>query len=234
MKYILEVCLIAFTLAGSAAPLNAQSPAMQKGVSVELAATTNAAPMPDADNDDAFIVAVTERGSIFLGVDPISPATLREKVRSTPFKRGQNLYIKADARTPYATVLRVLEATYSGGMIPQVLLTAPPESPQQGTMVSPRGLDVMVGPLPSGSLATVVQLRNSGQQPPLLSINGDETSWPALGSTLRQHFLKGDEKVILLKADGRLPFADVARAIDTCHAAEAKVVVAMPEQKAGL
>jgi hypothetical protein len=118
-------------------------------------------------------------------------------------------------------------------MLPQVLLTGQSgqsESPQPGTMVSPKGLDVMVGPLPSGSVATVLELRNSGQQPPLLTINGDETSWPALESTLRQHFQKGDEKVILLKADGRLPFADVARAIDACHSAEAKVVLAMPGQ----
>jgi biopolymer transport protein ExbD len=230
MKYVIEVCLVAFMLVGSGAPSNAQSPALQKGVSVKLAATANASVMPDADNQDAFIVAVTENGSTFLGADPVSSATLREKVRSTPFKRGQNLYLKADARTPYATVLQVLQATYTGGMIPQVLLTTPSETPQPGTMLSPRGLDVMVGSLPSSSVATVVQLRNSGQQPPLLTINGDEISWSALGSTLRQHFRKGAEKVILLKADGHLPFADVASAIDACRAAEAKVVLALPGQ----
>jgi biopolymer transport protein ExbD len=71
-------------------------------------------------------------------------------------------------------------------------------------------------------------LLNSEQQKPLLTVNGDEISWSALEGTLRQHFQKGDEKVILLKADERLPFGQVVQVIDTCRATGAKVVVDTP------
>ncbi len=79
--------------------------------------------------------------------------------------------------------------------------------------------------MPAGTVATVVQLLSSGQPRPSLRVNGDEISWSALEATLRQHFQKGDEKVILLKADEHLPFGQVVQVIDTCRATGAKVVV---------
>ena len=93
----------------------------------------------------------------------------------------------------------------------------------------PNGLEVLAGPsLPAGTIATVVQLLSSGQPRPLLRVNGDEISWSALEGTLRRHFQKGDEKVILLKADEHLPFAQVVQVIDTCRATGAKIVLATP------
>jgi len=62
----------------------------------------------------------------------------------------------------------------------------------------------------------------SGQEPPLM-INNDQTCWSALEGTLRQHFQNGDEKLVLLRADAGLPFAEVVLAIDSCRAAGAKV-----------
>ena len=73
-----------------------------------------------------------------------------------------------------------------------------------------------------------MQLLNSGQALPLLRVNDDEISQSALESTLRQHFQKGDDKVILLKADTRLPFGQVVQVIDACRAAGATVVIATP------
>lgn len=230
MRYSGFVCLFVLTAVNIALQANAQSPALQQGVSVQMAVTSSAAPMPDADKDNARIVAVTEGGSVYLGIDPITLTALTEKVRSTPFFPGQKLYIKADARTPYAKVLQVLSATQTGTMAPQILLTAQREAPEPGTILPPRGLEVMVdSALPSGSVATVVQLVNSGQQRPLLTINGDEISWSALESTLRRHFQKGDGKVVLLKADGGLPFVEVVHVIDACHSTGAKVFLDTPE-----
>jgi biopolymer transport protein ExbD len=62
----------------------------------------------------------------------------------------------------------------------------------------------------------------------LLRVNGEEISWSALEGTLRQHFQKGDEKVILLKADQQLPFGQVVQVIDMCRATKAKVVLDTP------
>lgn len=226
MKYVLEVCLIALT-AGTMAPSTAaQSPALQQGISVELAPTRHASPMPNADREDAFIVTVTANGSVYLGVNLITFPELADKARTTPFRRDQAIYIKADGRTPYATVLPVLEATRSGGLIPQVLLTSQSESTESGSIVPPEGLDVSVGSKPSGTIATVVKLFPSGQGPSLLTINNDEVSWSALESTLRRHFQKGDDQVVLLRADARLRFAEIVHAIDSCRAAGAKVYLA--------
>jgi hypothetical protein len=79
MNHLLGVCLVALTLVTGIAPsVAAQSPensfartwkgyeatpataqAMRKGISVELPVTSNAAPMPDADQEDASIDCIT-------------------------------------------------------------------------------------------------------------------------------------------------------------------------------
>jgi len=226
MKYVLEMCLIALTTGNFVASTAAQSPHLQQGISVELVSTRHASAIPNADTEDAFIVTVTANGSIYLGVNPITLPELTQKTRSTPFRRDHAIYIKADARSPYAIVLPVLEATQSNGMIPQVLLTSQPES-TQSPVVSPQGLEISVGGgFPPGTVATVVQLLPSVESRPLLKINNDEIAWPALEGTLRQHFQKGDDKVVALNADVRVPFAEVVHAIDASRAAGARVFLA--------
>jgi len=114
MNYQLEVCLVALTLITGVTPsVAAQSQqAMQKGISVELPVTKNAVAMPDADQGDAVIVSVTDGGGVYLGVNPISPVALAETVkRGLANRTEKKLYIKADARTPYANVLKVLDAS---------------------------------------------------------------------------------------------------------------------------
>ena len=227
MKNSLEVCLIALALATNASPsASAQTPAMQRGVSVQLAVTNNATPMPEADNEDAWIVTVTADGRIYFGTDPVTPAGLADEMKRRPRNRAQKLYVKADARAPFANVERALEAGREVWFEAAVLLTAQPGAPESGTAVPPKGLEVLIGPtLPAAAVTTVVQLLNSEHQGPLLKVNGDEIPWSALESTLRRHFQKGDEKVILLKADEQLPFGQVVQAIDTCRATGAKIVL---------
>jgi biopolymer transport protein ExbD len=233
MKYVLEVCLIASIASGLAHASGSQSPALQTGISVEMVPTRSASPMPNADREDAFIVTVAANGAVYLGVDSISLPQLAEKTRTTPFKRDQAVYIKADARAPYAMVLPVLEATNTAGLLPQVLLTnqKESESAESGTIVPPEGLKISVGStFPAGTTATLVQLVQSGQEEASLKINNDATPWSELESTLSRHFQNGDDKVVLLRADSRLPFAAVAQAIDHCRAAGAKVYLA-PSQR---
>jgi biopolymer transport protein ExbD len=221
---MLSVALILTTVL-SPAQNNGQQ--LRQGVSVRLAATKNAASMPDADNQDAWIIAVTADGSLHFGIDPVDPAALADQMKSLPRNRGQKLYIKADARRPFADVERVLAAGHEAGFESAVFLTSQPESPAPGTMIPPKGLEVLVGPmLPAGTVATVIELFNSGQQQLMLKIDNDQVSWSALQTTLRQHFQKGDERVVLLKANGQMPFADVVRVIDACHSTGARIALA--------
>ncbi len=230
MKCVLEVCLIAISI-GTFAPAIAagQSPAMQQGISVQLVPTRHALPIPQADRQDAFIVAVTADSAIYLGINPITLPELAEKTRTTPFMRDQAIYIKADARTPYAAVLQVIEAASSGGMIPQVLLTSQPQPTRSGGLVSPAGLHVLVdSAFPSGGVATIVELLPGAQGRTLLKVNNDEVAWSAMANTLSSHFQNSDDRIVLLKANLNLPFAEVVHAIDACRAVKAKVFLASP------
>src|SRR5438105_12214225 len=48
------------------------TPMLQKGISVDLAKTSNPVDMPDADKEDALLVAVQRDGSIFFGTDRVA------------------------------------------------------------------------------------------------------------------------------------------------------------------
>ena len=231
MNRILEVCLVAFTFATNlTAVSHAQSPALQKGISVQMPQTSNAVPMPEADDGEAWIVTVSADGSMYFGTDPVTAASLADEMKSRPRDRAAKLYIKADAHAPFAQVEKVLEAASVDFFQNAVLLTSQREASSPGTLVPPKGLEVLIGsPAPAGAVATVVELHDSGLQPPTLKVNNDQISWSALQPTLKQHFQKGDEKAILVKVDGQMPFAPVAQLIDICRSTGATVALATPE-----
>ena len=199
---------------------------LRKGVSVELAPTQHAVALPDADNGDALIVAVTHSGTVYLGIDPIAPAALSEK-HDLFSRAGDKLYIKADARTPYANVSKVLDAVRTAGVTAPNLLTGQHETPVPGKLVLPKGLEVRIGtPLPAGAGSTVVQVLYSGQQWPKLKINNQDIPWANLESSLTKLLTNRSEKIIVVKADGQLPYGNVVHVIDACRSAGAKVFLA--------
>ena len=223
-----------FTLTVAAAILFAPIPShtqeMQRGISVQMPVTSNATSIPDADHNDAWVVAVTADGSLYFGADPMTREGLADWMKTHPRNREAKLYIKADARAPFSAVEKVLAVAHEDLFQDAVLLTSKAHSLEPGTAMSPQGLEVLIGPaLLTGVVATVVQLLDSGKQPPTVKVNDDQVSWSDVQTTLQQHFQKGDEKVILLKADGRMPLASVARAIDVCRSSGAKVVISTPE-----
>jgi biopolymer transport protein ExbD/biopolymer transport protein TolR len=235
MNYLLEVCLVVALAAGATPAIGAKSQAItpqttQKGISVELPVTSNAVAMPDAEQEDALIVSVTDDGSVYFGVDPISPAALAEKVRDCLSNRTERkLYIKADARSPYANVVKVLDAMDTAGVEAPNLLTAQRDSSGPGTLIPPKGLEVLIGSaLPAGSEAIFVQVVNSEHQRPALTINNEPVQRATLLSRLRQLLQNRSENVVHIQADATLPFAAVVDLIDACHSTGVKVVVVAP------
>lgn len=199
--------------------------ALQKGISVQLPVTRNAIPMPDADKEGSLIISVTSDGSVYVGITPVNSTALVEKIKTSLSNRTEKkLYIKADARTPYANVLRVLEAVRSVGVESPSLLTEQTDSSPGGTLASPKALQVLVGP--SLSSATVVRVLNSGRR--WLKINNEQIPWGDLESKLRQLFENRGEKVVQMEAEGTLRFADVVAVTDMCRATGAKVVLVTP------
>jgi biopolymer transport protein TolR len=190
---------------------------MQKGISVDLPITRNGMPMPDADKENSLIVTVTEDGSVYFGTGRISPASLPDRI-----KTERKLYVKADARTPYATVANVLQAVRSA--TPEVrLLTAQPESAQPGGPVAPVGLEVQLSPSASGT--TALQVFNSPQGRLIVKINNEEVPSGMLRGTLSQLLQTRTDKSVQVTGDARLSFADIVRVTDTCSSAGARVVL---------
>jgi biopolymer transport protein ExbD len=212
------------------APIPSHAQEMQRGISVQMPVTANATSMPDADHNDAWVVTVAADGSLYFGADPMTREGLADWMKTHPRNREAKLYIKADSRVPFASVEQVLEVGRRALFETPVLLTSQREPIAPGTVAPPNGLEVVIAPaLPAGTVATVVQLLNSGPQRPLLRVNGEEISWSALEGTLRRHSEKGDAKMIQLKADERLPFGQVVQVIDVCRSTGARVFLPTPE-----
>jgi len=207
-------------------PSNAQQ--LQKGVSVQLAETSNAMPMPDADTDP-WIVSVTSTGELYFGIHPVTVERLVEDMKTRPRNREQRLYIKADERTAYSNVKKVLDAGRQVSFEVAALLTAQPEYAAPGAILPPKGLEVMVGASKARPDAPLVQLRKSTRPLPEVKIGQQSVRWSEVQSTLIQLLQIQKEKTVQLQASGQLPFRDVVRVIDICRAAGGKVVLAASE-----
>src|SRR6516162_11325080 len=57
------------------------TPMLQKGISVDMAKVNNPEQMPDADKEDALIVAIMRDGKVFFGSDQVQPDQLTTKVK---------------------------------------------------------------------------------------------------------------------------------------------------------
>jgi biopolymer transport protein ExbD/biopolymer transport protein TolR len=230
MNRMLEVCLVGLSLlANSTLSLAAQ--ALRQGISVQLAETHNAVAVPAADQDDSLIVTVTRDGKAYLGIAPVSCATLAEELRrSLANRKDKTVYIKADARGPYADVAQVLQAVHSSGVERPVLLTAQRDATAPGKLVSPKGLEVLIASrAPEDSGRVIVQILKSGPQPPRILVNGEPMARSALRGRLRELLQKQEKKVVFLKTEERLSFADVAALADACRSAGARLVLQTPQ-----
>src|SRR5436190_24221721 len=97
------------------------------------------------------------------------------------------------------------------------------------TPLTPKGLDALVPqppppnqkqPPPTPDRTIVVQLIDRGPgQTPGLKINQDEATWENVQGRLTDVFKSRVEKVMFVKGDDNIPFADVASVIDIAHSA---------------
>ena len=111
------------------------TPMLQKGVSVDMAKVNSPAPMPDADKEDALLIAVMRDGKIFFGTDRIEPDQLTQKVKDRlANKADKRVFIKSDARARYGNVVDVVDNVRSAGVDDVGLLT---EQKKQGAIPTP-------------------------------------------------------------------------------------------------
>jgi biopolymer transport protein ExbD len=203
-----------------------QEQALQKGVSVKMANANSAQPMPEADHADAWIVTVTADGQLYFGVDPLTPAALQQRMIRVSHKRNQRLYIKADASVPFASVQKALEAASAAEFESPVLLVSQQSPEKPGVMVAPKGLEITMDGAANSGTKSVVEVNYSAQGSSAIRIDDREVPVADLPSRIRQAVQS--QKTILLRADGRAAFGEVARVVDACRAAGVTVVVATP------
>jgi biopolymer transport protein ExbD/biopolymer transport protein TolR len=100
------------------------TPMLQNKVAVDMAKVDNPTSMPDADKEDAIVVAITRDGGVFLGQNKVSTSELGNLVRDKlADKPGKTIFVRADARAQFRAVEDAIDAVRTAGVEDVGLLT---------------------------------------------------------------------------------------------------------------
>jgi biopolymer transport protein TolR len=116
------------------------TPMLQKGISVDMAQVNSPEQMPDADKEDALLVSITRDGTVFFGSDKVADVDslttkVKDRLANKPDKR---VYVKADMRAKFGSVVKVVDSVRAAGVDDLGLLTeqkktnTPPPPPAAG------------------------------------------------------------------------------------------------------
>ena len=100
------------------------TPLIRNGEPVNLAEVENPVDMPNADKDDAVVVAISSDSTVFLGnkVTPLEEISTRVRDRISG-RLDKTVYIKNDARTKYGDVVKLVDQVRNSGVDNVGLLT---------------------------------------------------------------------------------------------------------------
>jgi len=105
------------------------TPMLQKGMNVDMAKVANPEDLPNADKDDAVIVAVTRDGAVYLGQTKTDISTISSQVSDLIAGRlDKTVFIKSDSRAKYGDVVKLVDEVRSAGVDNVGLLTDKVES----------------------------------------------------------------------------------------------------------
>jgi biopolymer transport protein TolR len=111
------------------------TPMLQHGVPVDMAKVNNPEAMPDADKEDALLVAINRDGAVFFGSDKIAVDQLTDKIKDRLVNRtDKRVFIKADQRAKYGAVVEVVDNVRSAGVDQLGLLT---DQKKSGSLAAP-------------------------------------------------------------------------------------------------
>jgi biopolymer transport protein TolR len=113
------------------------TPMLGHGHDVNLANVPRPQDLPNADKDDAIIVAVDREGHIYIGTTQTNEdqvtAEIRDKVKD---RIDKSIFIKSDRRAKYIDVTKVVDDVRSAGVDEVGLLTERVER-RSGTPTAP-------------------------------------------------------------------------------------------------
>jgi len=100
------------------------TPLLSKGVSVDMAVVPNPIDLPDADKDDAILVAVTRDGTIYLGSTKVGLEDLQTHVKDALANRvDKTVFVRSDARAKFGQVKAAVDEVRAAGVDNVGLLT---------------------------------------------------------------------------------------------------------------
>jgi biopolymer transport protein TolR len=106
-----------------------------RGISVDLPKADNADDQKRANREDAMFLAVERDGTVFFQHEKTTPAKLpamiREQVRQGSDRK---VYVKADARARYGSVLDALNGVRASGVIDDIAFMT---EPRRATLRTP-------------------------------------------------------------------------------------------------
>jgi biopolymer transport protein TolR len=105
------------------------APMMQEGVTVDLP-QTKGAPLKKDHEPDEIVIAVSNKGDIFVNEQPVPEEQLPDRiVQSTKDRPSAEVYLRADKNVPYGTVVRIMGALKNAGIANLGMITSPQEQP---------------------------------------------------------------------------------------------------------
>ena len=134
MRLLIGVFAVGSVLICVGAAQEAPKPELRQGVSVQMAVANHAVEMRAADEPNSTVVAITADGKVYTGIKPTEPSALSSL-------SAQTVYVKADSRVPFQTVLAVLDALRGKSV---VLLAGSPAKVEGAKYVSPYGIKLVV------------------------------------------------------------------------------------------
>ena len=100
------------------------TPMLQNKVQIDMAKVDNPTSMPDADKEDSVVVAITRDNKVYLGQNQVSMADLGAKVADMlQNKTEKQIFMRADARSQYGTVMDAIDDVRTAGVDQVGLLT---------------------------------------------------------------------------------------------------------------
>jgi len=89
-----------------------------------MAKVDNPMDRPDADKDDAIIVAVTRDGSLYLGSTKVGLDDITNRVKDLLANRlDKTVFVRSDARAKYGEVVKAVDEVRAAGVDNLGLLT---------------------------------------------------------------------------------------------------------------
>lgn len=100
------------------------TPMLTNKVQIDLATVKNPIAMPDAEKDDAVVIAITRDGKLFLGQNLVSATELSQQVADRlANKTDKTVYVRADSRAQFKAVEDAIDDVRAGGVDQVGLLT---------------------------------------------------------------------------------------------------------------